>query len=102
MQEGRAPLHYALERGQIEITVALLEAKADVKARDKVRRWDLCCSSNDVLYVDCKQPKKCASPLAAPSGPGPKFVARGVKSKPIQTNTYMCPAAVAFRSTKCA
>ena len=42
LQEGRTPLHHALEIGQIEVTVMLLEAKADVNATDNVRRWGMC------------------------------------------------------------
>ena len=41
LQEGRTPLHHASENGRIMVTEALLEAKADVNASDKVRRGDI-------------------------------------------------------------
>ena len=42
-------------------------------------------------------PRPAAHPSDAASGQGPKLAARGVESKPIQTNTYMYPAAVQQR-----
>ena len=38
LQDGRTPLHRAALRGSEAVVGALLECKADVEARDKVRR----------------------------------------------------------------